>query len=158
MSWWDDKWKFGTERYSVLQLIFGQCPENTPEAFWRSLRTIRIWLRITFYVASILSVCVFIDLFQPLAIGWLHRFGALVCVIIFVMHLLIESYGIRYARGRFKRYLIKHDWKVCGHCGYSLTGLPQKYQCPECGVGFEQAELIEKWQRWITNQVVYGDE
>jgi hypothetical protein len=34
----------------------------------------------------------------------------------------------------------------CIHCGYSLTGLPEQGQCPECGRGY-RPELIEEFKK-----------
>ena len=45
------------------------------------------------------------------------------------------------------------DWRetrpVCTRCGYSLVGLPEKHECPECGEAYERAELARTWRRWL---------
>jgi hypothetical protein len=34
----------------------------------------------------------------------------------------------------------------CIHCGYELTGLPDRGRCPECGSGYTR-ELIDEYRR-----------
>ncbi|MCC6580850.1 MAG: hypothetical protein IT440_10445 [Phycisphaeraceae bacterium] len=33
---------------------------------------------------------------------------------------------------------VEDDQPLCGKCGYSLTGLPRRGNCPECGHPFDQ--------------------
>jgi hypothetical protein len=38
--------------------------------------------------------------------------------------------------------LVKPQVKECARCGYSLKGLPEEYQCPECGLKYDQFTTV----------------
>jgi len=60
----------------------------------------------------------------------------------------LAAYGLKQAvRGRSEPF--------CIHCGYTLTGLPDKHRCPECGRAYSWSVINEyrkdpQWfiQRW----------
>jgi len=47
---------------------------------------------------------------------------------------------------RFRTLLQAHNWELCACCGYCLTGLPDRRQCPECGAPYTLKETRAKWQ------------
>ena len=46
----------------------------------------------------------------------------------------------------FKRAIQARTEPFCIHCGYDLAGLPDHYQCPECGVPYT-FNAIEEYRR-----------
>lgn len=40
-------------------------------------------------------------------------------------------------------------FELCTECGYSLRGLPDPHQCPECGVGYTKDDARQRWQTWL---------
>lgn len=52
---------------------------------------------------------------------------------------------------RFKRGLRALDYNLCLNCGYDLRGLPDLYQCPECGVEYDREKVRSTWQRRFDN-------
>lgn len=50
-----------------------------------------------------------------------------------------------------RRSVIESGGALCTHCGFSLGGLRESTQCPECGKQFELEDTLRQWRR------VFGD-
>lgn len=58
-------------------------------------------------------------------------------------------------RELLQRRVLKSDFRVCLRCGYSLLGLPDTHQCPECGQPFAREELRSAWEPWLKKHFGY---
>lgn len=48
---------------------------------------------------------------------------------------------------RFRDRLLAHNFEICTECGYSLSGLPARHECPECGKTYDIADTRVAWRR-----------
>lgn len=63
---------------------------------------------------------------------------------------LITAYGIHVrARARWIRAATESDGALCLHCGYSLRGLPDHQNCPECGRAYDLEQVRARWRNWL---------
>ncbi|MBI5764502.1 MAG: hypothetical protein HZA51_13355 [Planctomycetes bacterium] len=63
---------------------------------------------------------------------------------------LISAYGIHVrARAKWIRALKESDGALCPHCGYSLRGLPDHQNCPECGRPYDLEQVRACWRNWL---------
>ena len=57
--------------------------------------------------------------------------------------------------GRYMERLLdkafEHELALCLRCGYSLTGLPTRHRCPECGCPYQVSETRRLWERWLAS-------
>jgi len=47
---------------------------------------------------------------------------------------------------RLREQALAADGRVCWECGYALTGLADRGECPECGTAYEAEALRRRWQ------------
>jgi hypothetical protein len=90
--------------------------------------------------------------------------GAVVVAVCVVRYVLTDKPGVLFAaagafvlvvgwcvwywrrlRGRARTILIKTRGLTCLSCGFSLVGLDENGQCPECGEGYYADELSRCW-------------
>lgn len=63
---------------------------------------------------------------------------------------LISAYGIHVrARAKWIHALTDSDGALCPHCGYSLRGLPDHQNCPECGRHYDLEQVRARWRNWL---------
>jgi len=46
---------------------------------------------------------------------------------------------------KFFARLRAHEYEICTNCGYSLHGLPEDHDCPECGTAYRVEQIRETW-------------
>ena len=78
--------------------------------------------------------------FRKMWIVWLYGLlpGALVLAGVSIWRLRV-----------FRRFIRQNEYLVCLQCGYSLRGIPDHYECPECGVEYDHARLRVEWKRLL---------
>jgi len=159
MSWRDHKWQYGLDTYTITTVLLNRCPADECPGFWRYLGSLRVVLRVTGAAWLISGALALGEIAADL--GWITRWlpgeWLLLFWVLFVIHSVLLVYGLRFARGHFKRLLLKNEWRICVACGYSLRGLPDRHQCPECGTEYEIETLAQQWHAWIERNVFYGD-
>lgn len=151
-----NKWRYGGDAYPYWSAVVGSVPQNTPHAFWMSLKVLRRALRIV-------GLSVIIAIFVELILIWKVITGDRVFTSLDVFlvcspalcYSLLYVYGIRIARGRFRKFLEANNWMVCIECGYLLCGLPDGYKCPECGMPYTYNILRRRWTQWYNGCTVY---
>lgn len=63
---------------------------------------------------------------------------------------LITAYGIHVrARAKWIRDVKESDGALCPHCGYSLRGLADHQNCPECGRPYDLEQVRARWRNWL---------
>jgi hypothetical protein len=140
-----------TTRSSVWRIAFGKRLKDIPHGMWSRLAPFR----------TAQAVCI------SLLIGLLvlHLFAGLEVFHIapiprgiraytdhwLVPTFLVLMFGLSIIRlvavRRFCADLFAHDFEICVECGYSLTGLPERHQCPECGKAYDMKETRLAWRR-----------
>jgi hypothetical protein len=70
-------------------------------------------------------------------VRWVIPVVFMLCVIVGIMP--------RVAKRSFLTYLQRCDHLACTECGYNLRGLPEKHECPECGVRFDLTKVRQTW-------------
>lgn len=113
-----------------------------PVASWTQLWTLLV-------VAG--SQVVMFLLFDSRALNRPHLGSDLKPVAILVGVLgIITAYGIHVrARARWIRAATESDGALCLHCGYSLRGLPDHQNCPECGRPYDLEKVRARWRNWL---------
>ncbi len=159
MSWRQDKWKWGRDKYPYTSILFDRCPAGEPRGFWAHLGGLRVTVRATGLAALALSVAMLVEIISKFGWGSRRISGSIILPfsVVIIVHSLVVAFGFRFARGRFKRDLIRNDWRICMACGYNLQGLPDHHSCPECGTEYDVDALTRDWQAWLERHVVYGD-
>ncbi len=109
-----------------------------PLVIWRAKRP---WLAL----AVVCGIASFLTNFA--IIGTFHR-PALGAKALFIAGFLIGIIGSMLAKRRVGRRIREDGYQVCP-CGYSLKGLSQTGNCPECGREFDLEVLPVLWHRWL---------
>jgi hypothetical protein len=86
-----------------------------------------------------------------LAVGWSLEWDWLVVVGIgigwWVGSVLFPS-----RRAFLARRIVESDYLLCMNCRYSLRGLKDHDQCPECGNQFDLKEVQKFWRNWLAKR------
>jgi hypothetical protein len=129
-----------------------------PEAFWRSIKKLKILLRVILLLVSLCAVLCFGGLLFPGAfpVHVLGRYPLTCLAIMVVLNGCAVLFGVRIAQGRFEEFLSDHSWFVCYRCGYVLEGLPSQHRCPECDLPYDRGALERAWKAWIARSIVYS--
>lgn len=54
----------------------------------------------------------------------------------------------KYAKSRIARHFLNpHLGFICPSCHYPMRGLPNVGHCPECGIEYSRARVVELWER-----------
>lgn len=151
------RWRYGSDGFSIYHLFTNRRPRSVPEAFWRSMKTLKALLWITFLIAVFFLIFSVRGLLAtgPVATHVVDRHALSLFACIIVLHGCAAMFGSRIARGRYRRFLIDHSWLICLRCGYVLTGLPSHHRCPECDLRFNSTELKKTWRSWIDRNLTY---
>lgn len=120
-------------------------------------RILRKWMRASQVTATTLVVLLIlcpaiVDLMIPsgwivvssgqeLWLGFIRTYLSLALV-----PLVIGTY---WYVGAVRRRVEEHDLLLCTHCGYSLVGLSEQGNCPECGGLFDVWEVRHEWKKWF---------
>ena len=62
--------------------------------------------------------------------------------------LRVAVFAISSDHNRFLRKVRGSRYRICPDCGYSLSGLPDRHACPECGLRYTVEELEQRWRPW----------
>ena len=137
--------------YSLHHLVLGTVPKGVPQAFWDQLRWQKVVLGITggviaaIVVPGVVGVCI-----APTTTwAFMERIGFLIVFGVGAVHALVVLFGTRSALRRLSTLLMREDWRICMHCGYSLIGLPSPRGCPECGTVYTWEGLRMEWTHWL---------
>jgi hypothetical protein len=137
-------------RFNWLWLWTARKPQGVPRAFWMRLRALRIIVALLFGVMwAEGALCLLV------ALGWSRRFGwrepvLLVGASVAIGATLVSLEALHWIiKRRFVRWLREQDYRMCLHCGYVLTGLPDEHQCPECGAAYKLEETVGEWRAWV---------
>lgn len=109
-----------------------------PLAIWRTRRSWTL-LVIVCGVANLLTSLATFGKFQRPALG---------AKALFIAGFLLGIIGSMLAKRRVGRRIREDGYQVCP-CGYSLKGLSQTGNCPECGREFDLEVLPVLWHRWL---------
>jgi hypothetical protein len=138
--------KYRHPSWVLRRFFYGR---NAPRAFWLSMTGTALVVRglgaVTLIVAAVLliSLCACPDrvfgapLVVKMAVG-LCPLGTQ-----FVMRTVYRS-----GKWRFLQRIRKAEYRVCLNCEYALQGLPETYECPECGTGYTKEGLRAAWHDW----------
>lgn len=63
------------------------------------------------------------------------------------------SLWLKWSERKFKRSVIEKRYKVCPICGYWLAHLPDRHECPECGLGYNSGQVRAVWERWFRKDI-----
>ncbi|MFO0832340.1 MAG: hypothetical protein U0637_10950 [Phycisphaerales bacterium] len=70
---------------------------------------------------------------------WIAGLGTVVMALIVIR---------KYAKSRIaRRFLNPHQGFLCPSCHYPMRGLPNVGHCPECGIEYSRARIVELWER-----------
>ena len=86
-----------------------------------------------------------VSLIPPfLCLGWL--WGAILVA-------ALISLWLKWSERKFERSVIDKRYKVCPICGYWLAHLPDRHECPECGLGYNFGQVRAVWERWFRKDI-----
>ncbi|MGB2987891.1 MAG: hypothetical protein WBE26_18640 [Phycisphaerae bacterium] len=133
--------------------LTGRCPKGMPRGQWESVSMPKwpIWVCLLgLWFACAVFILVVLDIART---GLKPRSPALLSMIC-VSVLFSVSMGVlcaipRFRERRFERTVRAHQYEVCWNCGYSLHGLPDVHNCPECGTEYEKDTLRNDWISWF---------
>ena len=152
-----NRWRMGRDAYPYFALLADRRPRRVPEAYWRSISGMKFILRGTSAGILLGTLAAIIGLVFDATWAWsaLDAYGTIVISGLVVVHCVVGAYGGRYTMGKYRRFLIKNDWRVCIRCSYILHGLPPAHRCPECALEYEFESLRKHWERWLESNVIY---
>jgi predicted RNA-binding Zn-ribbon protein involved in translation (DUF1610 family) len=129
-------------RISPMQILLNRRPQFVPTAYWRRLK----WLQFSalLYAIAWLAYGVF-----AFGLIW-SRAATLIFLILWGVFMFVLDLGPRLVDRRLRKDVLANHFQICTHCGYTLSGLPTKHRCPECGVEYDSSQLREQWEEWFS--------
>lgn len=122
--------------------------EPAPTFIRRYLRRRWVGSAIIMVLAQSVPVMGLLDAYHIVSIAPAHF--RIMCVAwmcgLFPAALIWAGASIRRLK-RIRRVVRQYEYLICLQCGYSLRGLPDHYQCPECGMQFDHESLRQAWQQ-----------
>ena len=144
--------QWSSRPFGPLKLVFGDAPPWVPQAFLRAALPERVAMTVTATV-GLLILCYQLLVIVLVIVGVDQlpgfRFSRLVtgpAIVLFAGACWLIP---MLAKRRFAKRVRARDFRICGTCGYSLIGLPDCYQCPECGSAYDANELRNNWLAWL---------
>lgn len=120
-------------------------PRDVPNAYWRSLKSLKTSARRAWSTGLLLSLGGLLVFGEPTIMSQ----GIFLVVAPLVLEGISLSYRIGKSKMRFSQVLSVHDWKVCINCGSVLTGLNPARRCPGCGGVYDFTSLRYTWEDWL---------
>lgn len=138
--------------WQVWYIALDRVPPGVPEAFWRSMGPLKLLLRGTLILLALtLTVCIARTAVGLKGLGFLGPdFDIAAIGGIGAMYAIISGFGSRRAIKEYSRLGNRHDHKICLQCGYILEELPDRHQCPECGLEYDLPHTQETWRKWFS--------
>jgi hypothetical protein len=140
-----------TTRSSVWRIAFGKRVKDIPHGMWSRLAGNRTAQAV--YIRQLIVLLV-LHLLAGLEIFHIARIPEVIRA--YTDHWLMPTFlvlmfGLGMIRlvavRRFCADLFANDFEMCVECGYSLTGLPERPQCPECGKAYDMKDTRLAWRR-----------
>lgn len=123
----------------LIRWLLPRPPAGVPPAIWNCVGWIR-WVLI-FGLVFISALVFFLN-------GLTGRYGGLLGAALS----LLCGYLAKRSQRRFFQNLRLHDYLNCLNCGYCIKGLPSKYECPECGLEYEQERVRRTWMHCVQDE------
>jgi len=140
-----------TTRSPVWRIALGKRLKDVPPGMWSRLAPFRTAQRVC--ISLVIGLFV-LHLFAGLEVFHVAEIPRVIRA--YTDHWLMPTFLVLtlalsiirlVAVRRFCSDLFAHDFEICVECGYSLTGLPERHQCPECGKAYDMKETRLAWRR-----------
>lgn len=120
-------------------------PKGVPNAYWRSLKTLKTSARVAWSTGLLLSLgCLLVSGPPTIILSGIFMMAAPG-----LLDGIRSGYSIWKSKNRFSQVLSASDCKICTDCGYVLTGLSPAHSCPGCGGAYDFASLRDTWEDWL---------
>lgn len=141
------------KRILPIHLLTGRCPNGMPNGAWKGVR-VPMWpIWILFAIILVYGMQALLMLMHwegIISISLVPSSQVMVAWSIAVVVACICLWAIPHMRERrFHRAVLALHYEVCLNCGYNLTGLPAKHECPECGSTYQKEKVCQEWRAWF---------
>ena len=106
---------------------------------WRDAWRYLGWRWVLFLPAAALLCVIAAMVIEPRMIRYVWFLGPKLLIMLLCLPFVAAGYAMKLGVQARKE-------PFCIHCGYELSGLPDHYQCPECGVPYD-FKVIDEYRR-----------
>ena len=130
-------------------IVFARTLKGMPIVLSRPLRPLRLLALVLLPLAVVPPFLLLLDAFDMLhldvptryvvATVWLYVAPCLCCLLFIAIYWRVAT---------IRSLVRKSNHELCTRCGYSLSGLPERHNCPECGEAYDLEYVRRCWKSW----------
>lgn len=138
--------------FPLVRLAFAGPPDGVPVLFWRRIGRLRRIAQLVALSGWGIAGCLLVGMIiAPVRTINVPCFVKLIPLTHVTLSMFVHRWIARASLESFREYLTEEAYQVCPACGYSLRGLPDSHDCPECSSAYDRKEVEDHWKAWSSN-------